>query len=63
MGHITEDDAESYVMETLPAAEPARIEEHLLICDECRQRLIEVEQYIAAMRAAAASLGGSGAGE
>jgi len=34
------------------------LKKHLLVCDECRQWLNEVEEYIAAMRAAAASLSG-----
>jgi len=43
-------------MQTLPEAELAPLEEHLLICAECRDRLEATERYVAAIRAAAAKL-------
>jgi len=45
--HTSEDDLESYSMQTLPEADLERVEEHLLICAECRDRLEETEQYLA----------------
>ena len=56
MVHISDDDLERYALEPLPEAELAPLEEHLLICSECRNRLEATEQYVMAMRAAAATL-------
>jgi len=56
VAHINEDDLEKYGMQTLPEAELAPLEEHLLICAECRDRLEATERYVAAIRAAAAKL-------
>src|SRR5213078_435701 len=58
--HITRDDAEHYLMQTLAPAASDRLKDHLLICGECPQRLIEVEKYITAMRVAAAKVRGIG---
>jgi hypothetical protein len=55
-GHLREDDLERYSMSALPEESAARVEQHLLICETCRQRLIEAEQYTAAMKGAARSL-------
>ena len=60
MEHISEDALERYAMRTLPEPELAVLEEHLLICAECRQRLQATEQYVAAMREAAARMTASG---
>ena len=51
MVHISEEVAEQYAMRTLPAAGLEQLEEHLLICCECRQRLVEIEQHVGASRA------------
>ena len=51
VGHISEDDLERYAMRILPEAELKRVEEHLLICAECRQRLEKTEGYVAAIGA------------
>lgn len=53
MEHAAEDDLESYAMRTLPAPEVESLEEHLLICAECRDRLQATDEYVAAMTAAA----------
>jgi hypothetical protein len=55
-GHLREDDLERYSMSALPEESAARVEQHLLICETCRQRLIEAEQYTAAMKGAARGL-------
>jgi hypothetical protein len=55
--HASDDDLERYAMRTLLEAELEPLEEHLLICAECRERLDETETYVAAMRAAAGELG------
>jgi uncharacterized protein with PIN domain len=51
--HVSEDDLENYAMRTLPATEVESLEEHFLICSECRDRLQATDEYVAAMRAAA----------
>jgi anti-sigma factor RsiW len=35
-------------MPTLPAPESERLEEHLLTCSECRDRLESTDEYVAA---------------
>lgn len=50
--HIPADDLEGYAMGSLPL-EVGRVEEHLLICSECRERLKAADEYVAAMRMAA----------
>ena len=62
--HICDDDLEQYAMRTLPAAESERLEEHVLICADCQDRLQAVDEYVAAMKVAAATkLRESGTGE
>jgi uncharacterized CHY-type Zn-finger protein len=61
--HAAEDDLERYAMRTLPAAESDQLEEHLLICAECRDRLTAADEYVTAMRSAAAKIRESGTGE
>jgi hypothetical protein len=57
VNHISEEVLEQYAMRTLPeSAELGRLEEHLLICSECRNRLQMMDDYVAAMRSAAAKL-------
>jgi anti-sigma factor RsiW len=63
MAHIGEDDLERYVMKKLPDAQLDALEDHLLICPECREQLVETERYVLAIRAAAAKIQESGATE
>jgi hypothetical protein len=63
VAHISEDDLEQYAMRTMPEAELDHLEGHLLVCSECRDRLVETEQYVTAIRAAAARLRDSGTAE
>ena len=39
-----------------PAPEVESLEEHLLICGGCRERLESTDEYVAAMRSAAAKV-------
>ena len=39
MEHVSEDGFELYAMRSLPAPESDRMEEHLLVCSACRDRL------------------------
>jgi anti-sigma factor RsiW len=50
--HICEDDLECYALGRLPEAQQAPLEEHLLVCADCRDRLDEWNDYTRAMRAA-----------
>jgi hypothetical protein len=43
-------------METLPEAESVTLEEHLLVCQSCRDRLEAEAEFVTAMRAAAAKI-------
>ncbi len=54
--HALEEDLERYSMATLPEAEAAILEEHLLICPLCQERLTESDAYVRAMRSAASKL-------
>jgi hypothetical protein len=54
--HAGEADLESYSMRALSREASARVEEHLLICETCRGRLVEADQYVAAMKDAARDL-------
>jgi anti-sigma factor RsiW len=56
VAHIIEDDLEWYAMRTLPDAELDRLEEHLLVCADCRDRLTRTDVLVAAMRSAAAKI-------
>jgi hypothetical protein len=48
---------------TLPKADLERLEDHLLICSECGDRLDQTKRYVAAIRAAAARIRERGTGE
>ena len=63
MEHVSEHDLELYAMRTLPAPESELLEEHLLICSACRDRLTATDGYVAAMRSAAAKIRMTGKGE
>ena len=53
VAHVSDDDLEGYAMRSLPAAESEPLEDHLLNCAECRERLPSTDEYVAAMKAAA----------
>jgi hypothetical protein len=54
--HVGEADLESYSMRALSQDASARVEEHLLICETCRGRLVEADAYVAAMKDATRDL-------
>ena len=56
LNHATEDGLERYSMGRLPEAEAEVLEEHLLVCAVCQERLTEADQYVCAVRAAASKL-------
>jgi hypothetical protein len=61
--HVTEDDLERYAMRTLSAPESDHLEEHGLIGQSGRDRLESTDEFVAAMRAAAARIRRGGTGE
>ena len=54
--HASDDDLERYAMRTLPVIEASPLEDHLLICAVCRDRLDETAHYVVAITAAALTL-------
>lgn len=54
--HADDECLEKYSIGSLPETELSEVEEHLLVCARCQQRLEEVDAYARAMRRAAAQL-------
>jgi anti-sigma factor RsiW len=54
--HIADELLERYAMRAASEEECAPLEEHLLSCEECRERLERWDRYVRAMRAAAGEL-------
>ena len=50
--HISEDLLEKYALRKLTEQELATVEEHLLVCHKCQDRLDEVDEYIQVMKLA-----------
>ena len=50
--HINEDDLELFALDRLAEADAVPVNEHLLICQECREQLTECDEYLVAIRAA-----------
>jgi hypothetical protein len=55
-GHAPEEMLEEYSLGRLPEAEAECLEEHLLVCPQCQDRLAEVDAFVGAARQAAARL-------
>jgi anti-sigma factor RsiW len=53
--HQTDEQLELYALARLPEPEAAILEEHLLVCAACQERLDEVEAFALAMREALAT--------
>lgn len=54
--HVTDDTLERYAMESLRGSESEPLEEHLLVCPGCRERLKATDVFVAAMTSAAAKI-------
>ena len=52
-GHIDPEDVERYSLGHTSPAETADVEEHLLVCDECRGKVEQADEFAIAMKAAA----------
>lgn len=48
--HPSDDDIELYSLERLPDEQQQTIEEHLIVCEQCRQRLDQTDEFVAAMQ-------------
>lgn len=54
--HVGDDELELYSLGRLSSSREEAVEEHLLVCETCQDRLAETEAYVLAMRTAAAKL-------
>jgi len=61
--HPIDDELEQYCLGGLTEAGQERLEEHFLLCEACRGRLVETESFLAAMREAGRQWRGEHAGE
>jgi anti-sigma factor RsiW len=50
--HIDDHALELYSLNRLAEPDAAPVEEHLLVCGKCRERLAGWDEYVGAMRAA-----------
>lgn len=50
--HFDEEMLERYALGQLEGSDLAAVEEHLLVCQRCRDRVVELDQFIAAFRGA-----------
>jgi anti-sigma factor RsiW len=60
--HITDDDLDLYSLARLPEPACAVVEEHLLVCMDCQERLTGWDEYARAMRSACRQPEGHSAG-
>jgi anti-sigma factor RsiW len=54
--HIQEELMDRYAMGTLPQESVADVEEHLLVCPTCQDRLTELDEFLTVFRAASTQL-------
>jgi len=50
--HGTDDQLEQYALDLLPESHLPRLEEHLMICEVCREKLDQIADFALGMRAA-----------
>lgn len=48
--HVDEEGLERYAMGTLRDEETAAVEEHLLLCPDCQNKLAELDEFLRALR-------------
>jgi len=56
VAHISDGDLERFAMQTLPGPEAGPLEQHLLICGECRDRLEAEIEFVTAIHGAAVKI-------
>jgi len=54
--HVAEEALEEYTLNRLSGERSVWLEEHLLVCPTCQERLAEIDEYVRVMKAAAAAL-------
>ncbi len=54
--HMAADTAERYLLGDSPDEESATVEEHLLVCEHCREQIYNTDLYLFSMQEAAADL-------
>ncbi len=54
--HMSPAEVERYSLGTVPETDLAPLEEHLLICEQCRSLVEQSDAYIAAIRGAAEAM-------
>ena len=54
--HPNEEVLEEYVFHRLPAVLVAQVEEHLLLCESCREALHKIDEFVSTMHASARTL-------
>ena len=54
--HLDAEEAERYLMGESPDPEASELEEHLLICGRCRERIADTDLYLSSMCDAAEEL-------
>jgi anti-sigma factor RsiW len=54
MRHAEDDDLDLYVLGKLPETQTRSLEQHLLLCEVCQQRLEQTDAFINELRAYAA---------
>lgn len=54
--HIPDETLERHAMQTLHDSETEPLEKHLLVCNECRNRLDAEIEFVTAMRGAAVKI-------
>lgn len=59
--HIDEELLEAYALSRLGEPDLGYVEEHLLVCEPCRARLVQTDAFAAALRAASRPLSRSAA--
>jgi len=61
-GHLTEDAIESYSLGRLTGPDCETLEEHILLCAGCQDRLQQMDDFIAAFKVASAKTGRASSG-
>ena len=54
--HVPDETLERFAMQAIPDSESERLEEHILICPDCRERLQAEIDFVTAMRRATAEI-------
>jgi hypothetical protein len=57
--HVEEEELELYSTSTMNEAQSAAVEEHLLVCANCRARLDEMDSFVRGVRAAGKKIRGT----